>query len=161
MVASRAAEPPPLRCGARPGQDLRFRPWTNVRRGLLDACKRVGIERCSPNDLRRTYGRWMRIAAFPDEFIAPTMATPTHACCGSAFETLELNSFDVIYAGRETFPLAPRTQGHRSRTVLREVGLEARFAASLRGPGREPDAIHADWCPGAESNHRHGDFQSP
>jgi integrase len=25
------------------------------------------------NDLRRTYGRWMRIAAFPDEIIAPTM----------------------------------------------------------------------------------------
>src|SRR5213075_1395745 len=36
-------------------------------------CTRAGIERCSPNDLRRTYGRWMRIAAFPDEIIAPTM----------------------------------------------------------------------------------------
>lgn len=56
-----------------PGQDLLFPPWSNVRRDLLDACKRAGIERCSPNDLRRTYGRWMRIAAFPDEIIAPTM----------------------------------------------------------------------------------------
>jgi hypothetical protein len=44
-----------------------------VRRDLIEPCKRVGIERCSPNDLRRTYGRWMRIAAFPDEIIAPTM----------------------------------------------------------------------------------------
>jgi len=56
-----------------PGQDLLFPPWTNVRRDLIEACKRAGIERCSPNDLRRTYGRWMRIAAFPDEIIAPTM----------------------------------------------------------------------------------------
>jgi integrase len=56
-----------------PGQDLLFPPWTNVRRDLIDACKRAGSERCSPNDLRRTYGRWMRIAAFPDEIIAPTM----------------------------------------------------------------------------------------
>ena len=56
-----------------PGQDLLFPPWTNVRRDLIDACRRAGIERCSPNDLRRTYGRWMRVAAFPDEIIAPTM----------------------------------------------------------------------------------------
>jgi len=56
-----------------PGQDLLFPPWANVRRDLLEACARAGIERCSPNDLRRTYGRWMRIAAFPDEIIAPTM----------------------------------------------------------------------------------------
>ena len=53
------------------GQDLLFPPWTNVRRDLIEACTRAGIERCSPNDLRRTYGRCMRIAAFPDEIIAP------------------------------------------------------------------------------------------
>src|SRR3954466_11000031 len=35
-----------------PGQDLLFPPWTNVRRDLVDACQRAGIERCSPNDLR-------------------------------------------------------------------------------------------------------------
>ncbi len=56
-----------------PGQDLLFPPWSNVRRALAEACARAGIARCSPNDLRRTYGRWMRIAAFPDEIIAPTM----------------------------------------------------------------------------------------
>jgi len=53
------------------GQDLLFPPWTNVRRDLIEACTRAGIERCSPNDLRRTYGRWIRNAAFPDEIIAP------------------------------------------------------------------------------------------
>ena len=56
-----------------PGQELLFPPWSNARRALIEACARAGIERCSPNDLRRTYGRWMRIAAFPDEIIAPTM----------------------------------------------------------------------------------------
>jgi len=53
------------------GQDLLFPPWTNVRRDLIEACTRAGIERCSPNDLRRTYGRCMRIAALPDDIIAP------------------------------------------------------------------------------------------
>jgi hypothetical protein len=32
--------------------DLLFRPWSNVRRDLHDACDRIGIARCSPNDLR-------------------------------------------------------------------------------------------------------------
>jgi integrase len=66
-----------------PGQDPLFPPWTNVRRDLLDACIRAGIERCSPNDLRRTYGHWMRIAASPDEIIAPTMGPRRHPHAGT------------------------------------------------------------------------------
>lgn len=37
-----------------------FTPWTNVRRELIRACKRAGIKRCSPNDLRRSVGSLMR-----------------------------------------------------------------------------------------------------
>lgn len=34
----------------------------NVRRDLHAACARAGIDPCSPNDLRRTFGHWMRAA---------------------------------------------------------------------------------------------------
>jgi integrase len=37
-----------------------FRPWPNIRRDLEQACKRAGIPKCSPNDLRRTCGTWLR-----------------------------------------------------------------------------------------------------
>jgi integrase len=34
--------------------------WSNARRDLAAACKRIGIPRVSPNDLRRTYASWMK-----------------------------------------------------------------------------------------------------
>ncbi len=56
-----------------PGEDLLFPSWSNVRRDLLIACQQAGIEPCSPNDLRRTYAKWMRLARVPAEVVAPTM----------------------------------------------------------------------------------------
>lgn len=37
-----------------------YEPWGNVRRDIAAACARAGIDRCSPNDLRRTAGQWLR-----------------------------------------------------------------------------------------------------
>lgn len=46
---------------------LLFRPWDSVNRDLVRACERAKIDRCSPNDLRRTMATWMRAAgASPD-----------------------------------------------------------------------------------------------
>lgn len=39
---------------------LLFRPWPNVRHDLEAACSRAKVERCSPNDLRRTFAKWLR-----------------------------------------------------------------------------------------------------
>ncbi len=50
-----------------------FRPWGKVQNDLRKACERTGIERCSPNDLRRTYSQWMRQAGVPVELIAASM----------------------------------------------------------------------------------------
>jgi hypothetical protein len=44
-----------------------------VRRDLHLAWAQAGIEACSPNDLRRTYAKWMRLARVPAEIVAPTM----------------------------------------------------------------------------------------
>jgi len=50
-----------------------FLPWASARRDLLAACKRAGIPRCSPNDLRRTCATWLRAAGVPPDLIAPVM----------------------------------------------------------------------------------------
>ncbi len=52
---------------------LLFRPWTNVRRDLHAACDAVKMQRCSPNDLRRTCATWLRAAGASPELIAPVM----------------------------------------------------------------------------------------
>jgi integrase len=50
-----------------------FLPWQNVRRDLAIACDKVGIEPCSPNDLRRTCATWLRQDGAPPDLIAPVM----------------------------------------------------------------------------------------
>ena len=47
-----------------------FLPWRNVRRDLIEGCKKAGIDRCSPNDLRRTTGKWLRMAGVAPHVIA-------------------------------------------------------------------------------------------
>lgn len=54
-----------------------FRPWGNVRRDILEACKRAKIAPCSPNDLRRTFSNWMVEAGVPLNHIAQLMG---HRC---------------------------------------------------------------------------------
>lgn len=56
------------------GKDaMLFLRWQNARRDLLVACDRVGIEPCSPNDLRRTCATWLRQDGAPPDLIAPVM----------------------------------------------------------------------------------------
>ena len=50
-----------------------FKRWGNVRRDLLDACRRAEIAPCSPNDLRRTFSNWMVEAAVPLNIVAQLM----------------------------------------------------------------------------------------
>jgi integrase len=50
-----------------------FLPWLNIRRDLAQACDRAGIEPCSPNDLRRTCGTWLRQAGAAPDLISPVM----------------------------------------------------------------------------------------
>jgi integrase len=53
--------------------DTLFQPWGNVRRDLADACEDAKIERCSPNDLRRTFASWQVEAGVPLFPIAQAM----------------------------------------------------------------------------------------
>jgi len=57
----------------RPKKGPLFPPWTNVGRSLKLACERAGIERVSPNDLRRTHSSLLRQAGISLEDLAPIM----------------------------------------------------------------------------------------
>lgn len=53
------------------------RPWPNVRRDLASACKRAGIPRASPNDLRRTFASWMKQAGVDSMTVAKLLGHTT------------------------------------------------------------------------------------
>ncbi len=70
--------PPPMRgplawALARSKDDLLFARWGNVRRDLAMACEQIGIEPVTPNDLRRTFGSWLRIAGVSTDLIGSMM----------------------------------------------------------------------------------------
>lgn len=140
------------------GQDgALFRPWGNVRHDLQAACARAGIEPCSPNDLRRTCAKWLRVAGVPIELLAPVMG---HA---------DTKMVELVYGRLETSELATLIQ--RS---LDGAPKSAATASHLHQPHTKTDAAGMDLgdcpdsktaksagflCPGAESNCPHEDFQ--
>jgi integrase len=220
---------------------LLFHPWANVRRDMLQACERAGIERCSPNDLRRTCATWLRAGGATIDALAPLMghadgrmvervygrltpeqlrsrlAREVSASTNSTTEDAhERDGRDGsgVDAGRgadaggrcdqaEDFRsgrgreerrslagVGGRVGAHRGGLLGRPDGDEAiasadrhdaaltptgdcinsasdpADAAGLPGPiGQAPSekSLKSEelQCPGAESNHRHGDFQSP
>ncbi|MFM2418368.1 MAG: hypothetical protein RL385_3091 [Pseudomonadota bacterium] len=54
------------------GQSL-FPKWLNVRRDFEAACKRAGVGKVSPNDLRRTFASWQAEAGVPEAVTASLM----------------------------------------------------------------------------------------
>lgn len=50
-----------LERAARPGTGRLFAAWGNVRRDLAAACRTLGVLPVTPNDLRRTFGSWLRV----------------------------------------------------------------------------------------------------
>ena len=45
-----------------PGKDLLFHPWLKLHRDLAAACVRAGIAKITPNDLRRAFAKYHRLA---------------------------------------------------------------------------------------------------
>jgi integrase len=52
---------------------LPFKPWGNVRRDLAVACRRLGLERVTPRDLRRSHGQALRALGVEPQLIAPML----------------------------------------------------------------------------------------
>jgi hypothetical protein len=83
LAAGTVPVPPPMRPGlawalqrARPEGPL-FGAWGNVRRDLAVACAKVGIAPVTPNDLRRTFATWLRIAGVTPDLIGASLRHTT------------------------------------------------------------------------------------
>ena len=88
---------------ARGEKGLWHRRWGNVRRDLLLACEKASIPPCSPTDLRRTFGHWMR-----GEGLQP-------ATVGAALGHADARMAERVYARLDSTELA--------RTMRREGGV--------------------------------------
>jgi integrase len=102
---------------------LLFTPWDTVRRDLAAACKRAGIARCSPNDLRRTFAHWMSQTGVPNEVIAPQMGHKDTRMLDRVYNQKtpdELEADVRRYAGLQ--PRAPEGDRNACVTTCAESG---------------------------------------
>jgi integrase len=77
-----------------------FRPWSNVRRDLIEACKEASIPPCSPNDLRRTCATWLRAAGVTPANIAPLMGHSDSKMVEKVYGRLSPRELGVLLAAQ-------------------------------------------------------------
>jgi integrase len=100
------------------GVDALFRPWDSVNRDFVRACERARIERCSPNDLRRTLALWLRAGGASPDVVGMILGHTTS------------RMVETVYARLARRPEAVRR--------LLEAQLEWGAAAILQRKGRIP-----------------------
>jgi len=73
-------------------------PWGNVRRDLAAACKRAGVPRVSPNDLRRTFASWLVQQGVPALTVATLMGHSSSRMVEMVYGKLSAEVLDTAIA---------------------------------------------------------------
>lgn len=87
-------------------------PWGNVRRDLAAACKRAGVPRVSPNDLRRTFASWLVQRGVPPLTVATLMGHSSSRMVEKVYGKL---SAEVLDSAIATLPAATDVYTRRGR----------------------------------------------
>jgi integrase len=104
-----------------------FAPWGKMNRDIAAACVRAGIDRVSPNDLRRAFGKWHRLAGATAEQVGLLLRHTTDTLAQTTYA--KVSAADIGEALRDLIPIREDDDASVSegRRVLGE--------ASGRAPG--------------------------
>lgn len=73
-----------------------FEPWTNAVRDLEAACKRAGVPRVTPRDLRRTHGFILHARGVPPSLIAPGMGHADSKMVETTYGKLDVDHNEAL-----------------------------------------------------------------
>lgn len=95
---------------------LFLRPWSasNMARDLAKASRAAGIAPCTSNDLRRTFGTWMRASGASLELLAPAMGHATTRMVEQVYARLDVTQLTALLkasAADVQEPLASQPNG--------------------------------------------------
>ncbi len=117
-------------------------PWGNARRDLAVACQAAGIDRVSPNDLRRTFASWLKQRGVDSMVVARLLGHTTSRMVELVYGHLDDRT---TAAAVSTLPAVPGSKwvaaGQRSRRRVRRVrSAEGRNSSQVSVPrvGIEP-----------------------
>ena len=89
-----------------PGKDLLFPgTWGSMVRDLALGCERVGIAKASANDLRRSYGKWNRLAGVTAEHLSLLLRHTTDKLAQTTYG--QITGADIGHELRQRFPILP------------------------------------------------------
>lgn len=112
-------------------------PWKeNVRRDLAAAAKRAGIDRITPNDLRRTYASWMKQAGVDSKAVADLLGHTTTRMVDLVYGHLD----DAAY--RRAVAVLPARPAPGSEWVV-ESGDSGRKLGRIRSDATPENAQEA------------------
>ena len=95
------------------GRQKLFDPWTNIGRDMDNACLAAGIPHCSPNDLRRTHGTWLRNAGVEPTLIGASLGHKDSRMVERVYGRLSPAALQTL--------LLERTGGHRGDKTSSET----------------------------------------
>jgi len=137
---------------AAPGRDRLFAPWGNLTRDLKAACVRAGIAECTPNDLRRTFGKLHRHAGVEPHLLASMLRHTT--------DKLAQTTYGKV-TGAETGELVKAAIKSVSNSSLtyekKKIGLDEREASA--DPNGALEALKQLDYAGADSGDRIPDLR--
>jgi len=105
-------------------------PWPNVRRDLGAACRRAGIIRVSPNDLRRTFASWLKQAGVDSMTVAKLLGHTSSRMVELVYGRLNDLTFQNAVA---LLPSLPATPPAGSKWVANN-GAPVRLDGQMRQP---------------------------
>jgi hypothetical protein len=122
-----------------PGSDLLFRPWGKLNRDLAQACERAGVEKCSPNDLRRTFGKWHRLAGVSTQEIGPMLRHTTDKLAQTTYANARGLELGQLVEGslRHLPAVVPILYRGMAETGLVESQQEPPDTGKLSAPGTD------------------------
>jgi hypothetical protein len=83
--------------------------WVNVRRDLEVACRHLGIERVTPNNLRRTFASWMKQRGVDSKAVADLMGHASTRMVDLVYGHLDEQALRNAIAALPAHAEAPRT----------------------------------------------------
>lgn len=107
-------------------------PWPNVRRGLRDVCDRLGFDRVSPNDLRRTFASWMKQRGVDSAAVAKLLGHTTTRMVDLVYGRLH---DEVLVSAMKQLEVRAASSDDCSKYAAAEGGLPGRM--------RQPEPLAA------------------
>lgn len=90
-----------------------FSAWPNLRNDVAKACETLGIPRCSPNDWRRTYAKWLRMVGVQPQLIGAAMGHADSRMIERVYGRLPADALAALLA-EETARYVSGTRGPRA-----------------------------------------------